>query len=247
MIRLLLPGPEGDLLRLVTQPDHAQLAATALSLFRLPELVSHPRRDALLRAVRLHDNGWRELDAAPPVDPASGLPYGFIELPPPLRLEVWERGTARYAASDPYAALLATEHALALHADRAGAEGWRDLLPRLAERRAELLAACGLEEAELAADYRWLDLADALSLAACAGWSRRAERHGFALAPEPPATDGDALAAQLRLAPFPLAGSTTLPVPCRLLPARRYGGDADLGAALAAAPWRSLAVRLAPG
>ena len=272
MIRLLLPRPAGDLLRLVTQPDHAHLAGEALSLFRLPELTGHPRREALLRAVRLHDNGWRELDAAPPVDPASGLPYGFIELPSAHRLEAWERGTARYAGSDPYAALLAVEHALVLHADRRDREGWRELLPRLDERRAELLATCGLGEGELAADYRWLGLADTLSLAACAGWSEPSERHGFTIAPEPPAPDPPALAArtpdspaqdltahdltaqdltalavQVRLAPFPLAGATTLAVPCRLLPARRYGGDADLGAALAAAPWRSLAVRVAPG
>src|SRR4030095_7348030 len=105
---------DGDRLRLVTQPDHAAFAADLLSLFRLPALVDHSRRAALLRAVRLHDNGWRELDAPPPVDraaarpesagrelaapppvdPANGLPYTFIDLPRPLRLEVWERGTA---------------------------------------------------------------------------------------------------------------------------------------------------------
>ena len=48
---------EGDRLRLVTQPDHAAFAADLLSLFRLPDLVDHPRRADLLRAVRLHDNG----------------------------------------------------------------------------------------------------------------------------------------------------------------------------------------------
>src|SRR5688500_8207027 len=247
MIRLLLPRPAGDLLRLVTQPDHAHLAGEALSLFRLPELTGHPRREALLRAVRLHDNGWRELDAAPPVDPASGLPYGFIELPSAQRLEAWERGTARYAGSDPYAALLAVEHALVLHADRRDREGWRELLPRLDERRAELLATCGLAEQELVADYRWLDLADSLSLAACAGWLKPTQRRGFTLAPEAPEQASTGLVAEVRLAPFPLAGATTLGVPCRFLPARRYRGDADLGAALAAAPWRSLAVRVTPG
>src|SRR6185436_2206871 len=121
---------DGDRLRLVTQPDHAAFAADLLSLFRLPALVDHPRRAALLRAVRLHDNGWRELDAAPPVDPANGLPYTFIELPRPLRLEVWERGTARYVDSDPYTALLTTEHALTLFAGEAATDGWREPFAR---------------------------------------------------------------------------------------------------------------------
>src|SRR5205085_2628059 len=80
-------------------------------------LVAHPRRGALLRAVRLHDNGWRELDAAPPIDRSSGRPWSFVDLPPSLRLEVWTRGTARYVDEDPYVALLIVEHALALHAE----------------------------------------------------------------------------------------------------------------------------------
>lgn len=233
MIVLLLD----DRLRLVTQGDHAHLAGAALALFRLPALTTHPRREALLRAVRLHDNGWRELDAAPPVDPASGDPYDFIDLPRPLRLEVWARGSARHASADPYVALLATEHGLALHRG-SEEEGWRELLPRLQERRAELLDRCGLGEEELAADYRWLDLADQLSLAVCAGWSRPITRHGLTVR---------MAAGELVLTPFPLAGATTLRVACRLLPHRRWSGDAELGAALAAAPWESFAVRLRPG
>jgi hypothetical protein len=228
---------EGDRLRLVTQPDHAHFAAAALALFRLASLAGHPRRGTLLRAVRLHDNGWRELDAAPPCDPRSGLPYDFMELPQPLRLEVWRRGTERYLESDPYVALLAGEHALALHRGREETAGWGDLLGRLAERRERLRARAGLSEKELAADYRWLDLADQLSLAACAGWDGARERHGctFHLA-----------GTRLLLTPFPLAGASTLRVPCRYLERRHFAGDAALGAALAAAPWRSFDVQLAP-
>jgi len=233
----MLVRAEGERLRLVTQPDHASFAAELLSLFRLPELVSHPRRRDLLRATRLHDNGWRELDAAPPVDPGTGLPHTFIDLPPSLRLEVWDRGTGRYADADPYAALLTTEHALSLFAGESERPGWRELLPRLAERRDELLPRCGLERSELAADYRWLDLADRLSLVACNAWIEPFECHGFR---------GSFTEEGLSLSPFPLAGTTTLNVPCRLIPARRYAGDADLGNALASARWGSFPVRVVP-
>jgi hypothetical protein len=229
---------DGHTLRLVTQPDHAAFAADALALFRLPALVGHPRRAALLRAVRHHDNGWRELDAAPPVDPDSGLPYDFRALPERLRLEVWERGAERYLEADPYVALLVHQHALALHAGRQAQPGWAHLLPRLGERRAELLARCELSEAALMVDYSLLDLADTLSLAACAGWSEPFERHGTRVAP----TSGG-----LRLDPFPLAGATTFQVSCRRLPARRYTGDAALAATLAAERWTRFPVRLVPG
>jgi hypothetical protein len=228
---------EGDRLRLVTQPDHAAFAADLLSLFRLPGLVDHPRRAALLRAVRLHDNGWRELDAAPPVDPASGLPHSFLDLPRPLRLEVWERGTARYVDSDPYTALLATQHALTLFAAEAETNGRRELLARLAERREELLARCGLDAAALAADYAFLDLADRLSLAVCNGWSQPFVRHGLA------ARLGEE---GLALSPLPLAGATTFAVSCRWIEARRYAGDGELAVAIAGERWTSFPIRVVP-
>ncbi len=227
-----------DRLRLVTQTDHAAFAAELLSLCRLPGLVDHPRRTELLRALRHHDNGWRELDAAPACDPESGLPYTFLDLPPARRLEIWERGTARHLDDDPYTALLTTHHALTLLAG-AGDSGDRSLLlRRLEEHRRELLVRCDLDAERLAADYRFLDLGDRLSLIVCNGWRRPLARHGIT------ARLGEA---ELFLSPFPLAGATTFAVPCRWIPARRYAGDADLAVTLAGARWESFAQRVVAG
>ena len=41
-------------------------------------LHGHPRRERILLAVGEHDNGWAELDGAPPVDPVTGQIYDFI-------------------------------------------------------------------------------------------------------------------------------------------------------------------------
>jgi hypothetical protein len=234
----LIVHRSGGQLRLVTQPDHAAFAADLLALMRLPGLTDHPRRDDLLRAVRRHDNGWRELDAAPPVDPRSGHPWDFRSLPAAHRLEVWERGTARYVESDPYVALLAHQHAIVLHTDRETEPGWAELLPRLAERRDELREHCGLSPAELAGDYAVLDLADTLSLAVCARWTEPFERHGVR---------GSLSGDDLLIAPFPFAGATTFPVSARSIPDLRYAGDTDLAIALAQARWQTFRVRLAPG
>lgn len=232
----MIVTPSADRLRLVTQPDHARLAAEVLALWRADGLPEHPRREDLLAAVREHDNGWREADAAPRFDEA-GRPLDFRQAPLPMRRELWERAVERFAEERPYTALLIAEHALAIHRDRRRErKEWREAFRGIEERREELLERVGLPEAEIAADYDWLFLADAISLALCGALD--AVRHGgWQAAPTP---DG------LTLTPFPLAGATTFRVPCRSIPDRRYRGEADLAGDLATARWEEMPVRLLP-
>jgi hypothetical protein len=234
--------PEGATLLLITQPDHAHLAAEILALWRLGGLPDHPRRDDLLFATREHDNGWREADAAPRRDPRSGRPHDFTTLPQADRIEIWERGTCRFATERPYAALLIARHARTLFGGRRGEEGWDGLLDFLSDFERGLVEETGAAENELAADYRWLDLADQISLTACANHREPVARHGFRIEPSTAEPGG----ATVGLAPFPLAGATTFRVGCRRIPARDYRGDADLGGELAAARWEELRVRIVP-
>ncbi len=229
--------PEGAALRCITQPDHAHFSGELLSLWRGDGMPSHPRRDDLVFAAREHDNGWREADAAPRWDSERGRPHDFISLPRGERIEIWERGTSRYAAARPYAALLITRHALNLFQNRRDEEGWASFVAFLTDLEQSLLEETGAPRDELEADYRFLDLADQISLAACNGWREPVERYGRRIVPG----DGG-----VRLAPFPLAGATTFRVPCRRIPQRPYRGDADLGGELAAARWGELEVRVAP-
>src|SRR5690606_41437469 len=94
-LRVVIVRRTGGELALVCQSDHARLAADLLALFRLPELAAHPRRDALLRAVADHDNGWWEGDAAPRADPATGAPSAFLGAPDRQRRALWARWIAR--------------------------------------------------------------------------------------------------------------------------------------------------------
>lgn len=235
----------GDLL-LFCQNDHAHLSGELLSVWRDPILIDHPRREELLFAVRRHDNGWQETDAAPLLHPSGDRPHDFLSIPHPLRLEIWERGTARFAAERPYAALLITEHALRLlsplkissaavssGSDTAtpaeeAKDAEDDILGRLRDRRDRLLVASGMDEESLAGDYRWLQLADFLSLVMCT--DRRGPFSTWA-------GGGRLEDGVLRLSPFPLAGATTLHIAARRLERRAFDGDADLGAALAACRW----------
>ena len=225
---------EAGELRLVTQPDHARFAAQLLSLWRCRELTEHPRREQLLTAVREHDNGWREADAAPHVDRSSGRPCDFRALPSRPRREIWRRGVQRFSDEAPYVALLAAEHSWKLHRDRRDDPGWAAYLGELAEHRGELLAAAELDETRLARDYRWLELADALSLAVCCRSEEPVMRHGLT---------ARVSGGELEIEPFPLAGVTTFEVPCRRIADRRYRGEADLAGALGTARWARFTVR----
>lgn len=229
---------EGPALLLITQPDHAHFSGELLSLWRADGLPESPRREEILFAAREHDNGWREADAAPRCDPGTGRPYDFLGIPRDLRIEIWKLGTARFAASHPYAARLIVRHAATLHRDRRGEPAWDEFLSYLDELEEGLAAEIGVSEEDLAADYRLLDISDWVSLAACNRWRDPFARHGVA---------GQFADGTVRLAPFPLAGATTFQVACRRIPNRRYLGDADLGAELAAARWERLEVRVDEG
>jgi hypothetical protein len=233
---------EGEALLLITQPDHAHFTAELLSLWRADGLPEHPRRAEILFAGREHDNGWREEDAAPRWNrrnATEGCPHDFLSMPRTERIAIWERGTARFAGSHPYAALLIVRHALNLYRDRRDspdAGDWQDFFAYLDELERGLFAATGVEEAEVAADYRFLDLGDLASLAVCNRWSEPFARYGW---------HGVYREGTLHLDPLPLAGATAFAIPCRRIPKRPYLGDADLGGELAAARWETLRVRVA--
>lgn len=219
----------------VTQSDHARLSADLMGLWRTDGLPNHPRREELLFAVREHDNGWRESDAAPRVDPRTGRPYDFRTLPAADRSELWNRGIERFAEDHPYAAALIARHRLELVRRWGARPEETPSVDRIRERLPELLAAGGRTEADLETDYPWLELADRLSLTMLG-----AEATPWPESPYDVTRSGETT----RFSPFPLAGSTTFEVPARSVSARSYQGDSDFAVSLASARWRRLRLRL---
>jgi hypothetical protein len=240
---------------MVTQGDHAAFAADLLAVW--PALAGIPRdspaaqtrRDLVLRATRLHDNGWAELDSAPPVA-GNGRPHDFLTLPTPARRELWQRGVARYADSDPGVAALILRHAiyvLGLSHDTPPED-----LARLQDQLETLHQSLGWSEEQAETLYQWLQLADALSLQVCARWTRPTQ-HFVPEFPVPVRTPSHRapLSAitrpgELTLSPFPLAGSTTLQLSCRLIARRPYGSSTELALALAEAAWQRLPCKVRP-
>ncbi|MCB1008426.1 MAG: DUF3891 family protein [Acidobacteria bacterium] len=235
---IVVADPESILV--VTQADHARLAAEMVRLFVDPEVALHPRRRELLDAIACHDDGWWEADAAPTLDPATGGPQDFRALSPAAREEIWTRGVERHAARSPYVAAMVAGHLVRLHESRRTAET-AELGERLAARREELIEEGGLDRDALARDDRWLRVGDDLSLAAASGEPGFLASTGYRAR----LTRADG-AVELALDPFPLAGSTRLELPARTIARRRHRDGVELGLALATARWQALVVRLAP-
>lgn len=235
LIHAVIVVDEGDLLRVITQPDHARFAAELLSLWRTQGLPEHPRRQQLLFAVREHDNGWREADSAPRVDPTTEKPFDFTTYPESGRLVIWRRGILRFVDQQPYSTLLIAEHAEAIHQPLNA--DWQDLFDRLEPLRQGWLDRVATDLSEVKADYRHLETADAISLAFCT--RREASWEGESLTAR-------VVGEVVHLDPFPLAGTTTFQIPVRRIPNRPYATDSGVGSALARARWTQITVKVAP-
>ena len=215
---IVTTAPTGS--RLVTQSDHARLAADLLRLFRVPELLEHPRRELLLRAVAEHDNGWWEADAAPRLDAERASALDFRHVAADLRQEIWRRGVERFATENPYLAALLATHALRL--SRPGRRSPRGRTFGPAALNDAWSCWRGRRESPVTreVDDRWLALADGLSLAVCAGepgWIDLAPWRLESAAPWHRRGSCRRAAIEVALEPFPFAGATVFELSCRWL------------------------------
>ena len=219
----------GDALLLISQPEHARLAARLME--HCAPLAGRPRRGEILRAIAQHDDGWLEIDAAPTIDPASGELADFLGVPLATKQGVWDRCLDRLAG-DVYVAALVAHHAWTVYGRFRGLADWDPFFARMAARRDELLRTGGNTLAELEEDYPFLRLGDLISLAFCTGdpaeqrfgpWTVRGDGRRVVVTPE---AFGGAV--------VPLA------IEAREIPRRRYGTDEELRSAAAAAPRRTL-------
>jgi hypothetical protein len=213
----------GDRLQLITQPDHARLARRIME--RCAPLRARPRADTILFAIREHDNGWTELDAAPMVDSSTGRIADFMTAPVPVRQQVWPRGVGRI--QEPWAAALVAQHALTIYDRYRERPEWSAFFATMEAMRDERLCESGGSLDELSADYAFVRLGDLVSLAFCTGWTEE-QRFG----------DWAVQRFDSRIIVTPDAfGGTTIPfeITARELPDRPFTSDADLRDALGAA------------
>lgn len=128
-------------------------------------------------AAEQHDVGMAEWDLWPTLNPQTGLPHSFLELPVQTHIDLWERAPHKLLTQSRYAALLVSMHGAALQglrdldmlgsSDRALVEAYVEDQRRLQERLIELLAA---DREQLARNQRLVWAWDSFSLAVCLDW-----------------------------------------------------------------------------
>jgi hypothetical protein len=79
-----------------------------------------PPHPAVAYMARNHDAGWQEDDWAPERDPATGLPFHIMDVPPPRLVEIHRRSIARNRAFHPYAGILGAMHTMGFYTTRLG-------------------------------------------------------------------------------------------------------------------------------
>ncbi len=139
-----------DRLQLITQPDHAQLAGTIME--HCIPLRGEPRRDAILRAVYAHDDGWLEEDAAPRVNPTTGEVVDFVSAPLSVRQTVWPRAVARLG-DDAWTAALIAQHAITVYDRFRSQADWTSFFADMKAARDSRLRPGGLSIDALLSDY----------------------------------------------------------------------------------------------
>jgi Protein of unknown function (DUF3891) len=226
--------PAGSSRVLITQPDHAALAARIMQHWRSEGFPESDRRSLILLAIEEHDNGWREPDAAPIVDEATGRILDFVSAPDAVRRAVWPRGVERLAAT-PYAAALVAQHSLYIYRRYRTDPAWAAFFADMeATRDRHLQGAAPRTLADLSADYFFVRLGDLASLTFCNAWNDpQTDESGYVVR-----VDRD----RLIVAPDPFAGrEVSIEIDGREFPERPFHSAADAASAFAAA--RTVTVR----
>lgn len=190
----------------------------------------HPRRASILLAVHEHDNGWREVDRSPVVDPATGRILDFVSVPADMRRAIWPRGVGRLT-HDPWAAALVAQHAVHVYRHYREEREWAGFFSELESardghvRRAASVTMLTIDD--LIADYFFVRMGDLLSLTFCNAWAEAPDELAYAITCE-----GE----RLHVVPDPFEGEELpIEVPARQLRAIAFAGDSDAARAFESA------------
>lgn len=247
---------------LVSQPAHAWVAgqlAAAWGNARFGEV--RPRPEVCL-AAQEHDIGWLTWEQNPTLNPVSGRPRTFRELPTLEHVSVWEPAGPLALAYGPYVALLVSMHGTGLYQQHdfardseADAIAARRFITSGAAFEEQLLQDLSGSERyaqysdpdTLARNRRLVAVWDALSLMLCGGLQSARQIDNVPAVDEelsismvPDSSQPDVLT----LDPWPFADRIVrLTCPARLV-RKTFSDQTEMRQAIEQAPWRSIDIDL---
>ena len=218
----MLVRPEGDSVLCVGQASHAWISGQMARAWVAP----FDRYEEVCLAAEQHDVGMAEWDLAPSLNPETGWPYSFTEMPFAAHSRLWLAAPQKLVTTSAFAAALVSLHGTRLYEMRERTTDVEEFLRRQEEFRRGLGFARG--ELEPASTLVWIW--DYLSLALILGWEGEVE--GVSVAGG-------------RMSPWPFREpSVAFRCEGRRL-AGRFTDEGAMRAALAAAPVEPLVLELA--
>lgn len=152
---------------LITQPDHAALAARIMRQWTARHFPNSPRKASILRAIEHHDDGWAGIDEELVLEPASGRLLSYIEVPDRIKQDTSLQGIEALT-DDPWARGLVAHHRLHVYRHKAGEASWSRFFERVIAERDDAVRAseCASLDA-LLEDYALVRAGDLSSLVFC--------------------------------------------------------------------------------
>jgi uncharacterized protein DUF3891 len=249
---LLRPEPDGAVLA-IAQTSHAWISGQLARAWGDEGFPAPAPWEEVCLGAEQHDVGMAEWDLRPTLNPDTGLPHAFIEMPLDVHMRLWSEAPFRMLAQSRYAALLVSLHGSALYERRdleamppAEAQQVREFLDGQRQVQKKLLASLGADADEVARNRRLVWTWDGLSLAVCLRWAPFSAE-GVPGADGPvdislrPAGEDDR---SFTLDPWPFGrGRVELRCDARRLEGRWEDED-EMRAALRDAPWESVRFEL---
>jgi hypothetical protein len=158
----MLLRPNGDDVLCIGQASHAWISGQMARAWAEP----FEPYDEVCLAAEQHDVGMAEWDLSPSLNPDTGLPYSFTEMPVEVHSALWREAPKKLLTTSVYAAALVSLHGTRLYEMRDRTDVVEDFLADQERFRSSL----GLTREELEPGSTLVWKWDYLSLALILGW-----------------------------------------------------------------------------
>jgi hypothetical protein len=243
----------------IGQPAHAWVSGQLARAWGNDRFGTFEPWQEVCLAAEQHDIGMAAWDARPELNPATGLPYSFRELPRPTHIQLWSAAASLVLPQSRYAALLVSLHGTGLYEQsRDPSDEVRNYLDRERAVQEELLVSLRADERYapyatpdvVARNRRLVARFDGISLALCHGLCSEHAHEGVPTAHGETtitAAPGAGSSCEYVFDPWPFrAEAVDLVYEGRRL-VGTFSDQGEMRAALGRAPWLTLRTRLRPG